>query len=103
MQQLQIPEEGDFNKLYQILDEIKKLLLEPRRVEKPANLTPAEKELSEIEYFIPLHLAWEKLSIGESTWYRTYQNVIKHKKYGKQVWVDTRSINEFLNKDNINP
>ena len=67
---LNLPDADDINRLFTSLDEIKKLLLETNRVEKPIKLTPAEKELSEIEYFIPLHLAWDKLSIGESTWYR---------------------------------
>lgn len=62
----------------------------------------SEKNMEEVENWIPLRLAWKKMGISKYQWYTNYQKIIKHRNYKGSTWVYLPSIIEFFESDSIN-
>ncbi len=100
MQQVVIIEQGEFNKLLQSIEDLKQLIL--NRHTQPAKKTKTDQILEEIEQYVPLKVALNKLGITSSTWHDNHKHFIQWKKDGKRVWVYLPSINKYLKQDNVN-
>ena len=97
----QFIDQDDLDKLKEGI--VKEILKAISTLNKPVKKSKMDEKLEELDGYIILKHALNKMGLSQKQWRDTFKSQIQHRSYCRETWVNVDSILDFYKRDNIIP